>query len=122
WFELFIKYVTPAVLIFLLGARFLEDMTATYGEYDKIVPWSVNVAGWAVFVTMIALALALGRNWTKFLWLLAAGVVFVLFFAWLGRTDVAAMAAFGFVLLFGGFFTCLRIALRGQAAGAGPGT
>ncbi len=122
WFELFIKYVTPAVLIFLLGAQFLRDMTEAYGGYDKIVPWSVNVAGWGVFVTMIAVALALGRNWTKFLWLAAAGVVFVLFFAWLRRADVAAMAAAGVVLLFGGFFTCLRIALKGGVVhGAGEG-
>ena len=120
WFELFIKYITPAVLVFLLGARFLEDMTATYQGYDKIVPWSVNVAGWGVFVTMIAIALALGRNWTKFLWLMAAGVVFVLSFVWLGRADVAAMAAAGVVLLFGGFFTCLRIALKSGTSAPDP--
>jgi len=118
WFELFIKYVTPAVLIFLLGARFLEDMTATYGDYDKIIPWSVNVAGWGVFVAMIAIAFALGRNWTKFTWLAAAGAVFLLFWMWLGKAEVAVMAAFGSVLLFGGFFTCLRIALKGKEARA----
>ena len=55
----------------------------------------------------------LGRNWTKFLWLASAGVVFALFWLWLGRADVAAMAAAGTVLLFGGFFTCLRIAMKG---------
>ena len=117
WFELFIKYITPAVLVFLLGSQFLKDMRSTYEGYDKIIPWSVNVAGWGVFVTMIAIAFALGRNWTKFAWLMSAGVVFVLFRWWLGKADVAAMAAVGTVLLFGGFFTCLRIALKGQAAG-----
>ncbi len=116
WFELFIKYVTPAVLIFLLGARFLEDMRATYEGYDQIVPWSVTVAGWGVFVVLVAVALALGRNWTKFLWLACAGVVFAGFLFWLKRTDVAAMAAAGSVLLFGGFFTCLRIAMKGSAS------
>ena len=117
WFGLFIKYITPAVLVFLLGSQFLTDMRSTYEGYDKIIPWSVNVAGWGVFVTMIAIAFALGRNWTKFAWLMSAGVVFVLFRWWLGKADVAAMAAVGTVLLFGGFFTCLRIALKGQAAG-----
>jgi len=117
WFELFIKYVTPAVLVFLLGVRFTEDMVSTYGGYDSILPWSVSVAGWGVVVTLLAIALALGRNWTKFLWLVSAGAVFVLFLAWLGRSDVAAMAAVGVVLLFGGFFTCLRLAMKDRGAG-----
>ena len=120
WFELFIKYVTPAVLIFLLGARFLEDMSATYADYDKIIPWSVNVAGWGVFVAMIAIAFALASDWTKFTWLAAAGAIFLLFWIWLGKAEVAVMAAFGSVLLFGGFFTCLRIALKGKEARAKP--
>ena len=120
WFELFIKYVTPAVLVFLLGVRFTEDMTSTYGGYDSILPWAVSVAGWGVLITLLVIALALGRNWTKFLWLVSAGVVFVLFFAWLGRTDVAAMAAVGVVLLFGGFFTCLRLAIKGRGSGPAP--
>ena len=117
WFGLFIKYITPAVLIFLLGSQFLKDMQFTYSGYDKIIPWSVNVAGWGMFVTIIAIAFALGRNWTKFTWLMSAGAVFVLFRWWLGKAEVAAMAAVGCVLLFGGFFTCLRIALKSQAAG-----
>ena len=107
-------------LIFLLGARFLEDMSSTYEGYDKIIPWSVNAAGWGVFVAMIAIALALGRNWTKFTWLAAAGAIFFLFWIWLGKAEVAVMAAFGSVLLFGGFFTCLRIALKGKEARAKP--
>jgi SNF family Na+-dependent transporter len=120
WFELFIKYITPAVLVFLLGARFLTDMETTYEGYDTIVPWSVTVAGWGVLIAMIAIALALGRNWTKFTWLAAAAVVFVGFRLWLGETDVAAMAAVGIVLLFGGFFTCLRIAMKNQAHHPSP--
>jgi len=115
WFEVFIKYVTPAVLIFLLGARFIKDMQEPYRKYDEVIPWSVSVAGWGVLVGMITLALALGRNWTKFFWLVSAGAVFALFWWWLGRTDVAGMAAVGTVLLFGGFFTCLRLAMKSGA-------
>jgi SNF family Na+-dependent transporter len=118
WFELFIKYVTPAVLVFLLGAQFLKDMTEVYEGYDKILPWSVTVAGWGVFLVLVTLALALGRNWTKFCWLAGAAVIFLVFRLWFERTDVAAMAAAGLVLLFGGLFTCLRIALRRRPAAA----
>jgi len=120
WFELFIKYITPAILVFLLGKSFIDEMKAPYGGYDTVLPWSVDVAGWGVYVALVAIALALGRNWTKFLWLAAAGGVFLVFMAWLGKADVAAMAALGSVLLFGGFFTCLRIALKSQNLATAP--
>jgi len=120
WFELFIKYVTPAVLVFLLGAQFIKDQTQVYGGYDQVLPQAVNVAGWGVFAALVTLAMALGRNWTKFSWLVGAAAVFLLFLAWLGRPDAAAMAAVGVVLLFGGFFTCLRLALKGRAHTKSP--
>ncbi|MFO7897713.1 MAG: hypothetical protein R6V58_01485, partial [Planctomycetota bacterium] len=119
WFELFIKYVTPVVLIFLLGSAFVEDVLEPYGAYHKIIPWSVGVAGWGLYAVLIAMAMALGGNWTKFAWVASAGLVFFLFWLWLRGADVeagvveaAAMAGVGVVLLYGGLLTCLRLALR----------
>jgi hypothetical protein len=125
WFELFIKYITPAVLVFLLAHKFIADMQTTYGNYDQVWTWAVVVAGWGVFVALLAAALVLGRNWTKAIWLGSMLVVFGLFWLWLqgaesAQTDAqiarqaAAMGAFGLVLLFGGLLTCLSLALRSK--------
>jgi NSS family neurotransmitter:Na+ symporter len=125
WFELFIKYITPGVLVFLLAKRFIGDMTATYGGYDLVLENAVTYAGWGVFVVLLAVALVLGRNWTKAIWLGSMLVVFGVFRLWFGAaaaaaadpsraSQAAAMGAFGLVLLFGGFFTCLRLALRNK--------
>ena len=111
WFDLFVKVITPAVLIYLLGAQFGVDIRKTYGEYDQVLPGSVLVAGWGWFFLLIFVALFLGRNWPAFTWVAVGLIAYGLFRFGLER-EPAAMGAFGFTLLFGGFATCLWIALR----------
>ena len=121
WFDAFIKFVTPAVLIFLLSSQFLKDITATYGGYDKVLPNAVNVAGWGLFAVIFVCALILGKSWKKLAWTLSAIGVFLLIFAYLSLTSDApaselvapsAMGAVGTVLLFGGLITCIHIAWK----------
>jgi len=127
WFDAFVKFVTPAVLIFLLGSQFLKNITETYGGYDKVLTHAVTVAGWGVFLMVFLLALWLGRSWKALLWALSSLLVFALVLAYLSATSdrsaaelvgPAAMGALGAVLLFGGLITCIHIAVKsGHPAG-----
>jgi hypothetical protein len=115
WWDAFIKFVTPAVLIYLLGVQFAKDLTTTYEGYDKVMSNSVNVMGWGYLVVLLVVGFALGRNWTPFAWTMAI-VLLTLVLSWVTTSiTVAGMAALGLVLLFGGLLTCLLIAMRGKA-------
>ena len=125
WFDAFVKFVTPAILIFLLGTQFLRDITQTYGGYDKILQYSVTVAGWGWLVAIFAIALALGKSWHELGWTVSSIIVFGLVFAYLritGGAQVqpgelvgpAATGAVAAVLLFGGLIICIRIAVRSR--------
>ena len=121
WFDAFVKFVTPAVLIFLLGSQFLKNITETYEGYDKVLTHSVTVAGWGVFLLIFLVALWLGKSWKTLVWALSSLVVFVLILAYLSaKSDMpaselvgpAAMGAIAAVLLFGGLLTCIHIAIK----------
>ena len=113
WFDLFVKVITPAVLIYLLGAQFGRDVMKPYGGYDAILPGAINVAGWGWFFVIVFISLILARNWVGFTWVAVGLIAFGLFFLGLDSA-AAAMGALGFTLLFGGFATCLWIALRAK--------
>ncbi len=116
WWDAFIKFITPAVLIYLLAVQFSKDLGVTYGGYDAILSHSVNVMGWGYMVLLLMVAFALGRNWTPFAWT-ASIVVLTLVLSWrLTSFTIAGMASLGCVLLFGGLITCLLIAFRGKPA------
>ncbi len=127
WFDLCIKFITPAVLIFLLASQFLQDITTPYGGYDAVLEHSVLIAGWGVFSFLLVLALALGRAWKKLLWVFSGGVIFLgllVILAWVSGQSVdslvgpASMGAAVTVLLFGGLLTCIYIARKtGHPAG-----
>jgi len=123
WFDAFIKVITPAILIYLLGSQFIKDVTETYGGYDTILPWAVTVAGWGLFLVLLALAMVLARDW----WVVTAIGCWVVVFACLmgylrltagaGVTlselvGPAAMGAVALVILFGPLVTCIYIALK----------
>lgn len=116
WFDLFIRVVTPSVLIFLLCSQVIKDLGATYGGYDEVIPWSVSVAGWGVFAGILVLSMLLGRNYLQLSWIGGWIVTLLLWLLALGDKESAAMAALGTVLLFGGLVTCLAIALRNPKA------
>ena len=128
WFDAFIKFVTPAVLIFLLGSNFLSDIISPYGNYDAVLSYAVTAGGWGVITFLLLIALILGRSWKKLTWALSGLVVFVGFFIYFlltaaegtvaELTGAAAMGAVGAVLLFGGLITCIHIAHKtGHPAG-----
>lgn len=111
WFDLFVKVVTPSVLIYLLATQFGRDIARAYGGYDAIVPWSVNVAGWGWSFLLILIALLLSRDWIAFSWVALGLVAFNILRLGLDRS-ASTMGTLGFVLLFGGLGTCLMVALR----------
>jgi SNF family Na+-dependent transporter len=122
WFDAFIRVVTPAILIVLLGQQFLEDITHTYGGYDAILTHSVNVAGWGVFFAIFILSLLAARHWKMLAWtasvLIVAGVAFLYFRAALPAAETGDVTAASFMcgiavaLLFGGVITGIHIARK----------
>jgi NSS family neurotransmitter:Na+ symporter len=123
WFDAFIKFVTPAILVYLLAQQFLGDVTSVYGGYDLILDHSVTLAGWGWYAFLICVALFLARDHKALFGVLAAAVLFVLilvYFRATARGDVglgqmvapAVMAAIAATILFGGLAVCISIARR----------
>ncbi len=113
WWDVFIKFVTPAVLIYLLAVQFSKDLMTTYEGYDQILKYSVTIMGWGYLAFLMVLSFVIGRNWTPFIWSSSlAALTIILKFACKTSFPIAGMAALGFVLLFGGLFTCILIARR----------
>lgn len=121
WFDAFIKFVTPAILLYLLGQQFLGDVTSTYGGYDMILENSVTIAGWGWFVFLICVALFLARDHRALVGVLSAALLSMLFMFYFAATsakpldELAAAAVLGAVaatILFGGLYACICIARR----------
>jgi hypothetical protein len=115
WFDLFVRVITPAVLIYLLGAQFGKDVQKVYGGYDTVVSWSVSVAGWGWIFSLLLISLILARDWIAFSWVASALAIFGLFRLGLDNSS-SAMGALGMTLLFGGLITCLWVAMRRRPA------
>jgi len=118
WFNLFIKVVTPAVLIYLLALQMSKDIGGVYGGYDAVLVNAVNVAGWGYFALLVIAAMVLARSWDLVAWFGSAGILFLLYRMALGKSDAALTAALATVVLLGGFLSCLFLALRRSAAHA----
>jgi len=124
WFDAFVKFVTPAILIVLLSQQLLTDIGKAYGDYDKIVPWAVSGVGWGVFCGAFVLALLLGKSWRTLAWaaigaVLAAGthIYFRLALPEMDAAELRApaiMGAVGAVLLFGGLITAIHLARKSR--------
>ena len=121
WFDAFIKVVTPGILIFLLGQRFLADVATVYEGYDGILAHSVTVAGWGWFLAVLCGALLLASNYAVVLSILGTVVLFLGFMGylhwssgqeWAALVGPSAMAAIVVAVLFGGLAACVRIAAR----------
>jgi SNF family Na+-dependent transporter len=124
WFDAFIKFMTPAILTFLLARQFLTDVTHTYEGYDKILPASVTLAGWCWFLLLIFGALVLARHSKAMVGLACAAVLFVGFYAYLRAAAdpteftpgqlvaPAVMGAVAATLLFGSLAACIAVAIR----------
>ncbi len=118
WWDAFVKFVTPAVLIFLLAVQFSKDLTTTYEGYDQILKYSVTIMGWGYLALLLVLSFAVGKNWTLFIWSgVLAGMTIILRLC--GTPfPVAGMGALGFVLLFGGLCICVLKAMKSRGVEA----
>ncbi len=126
WFDAFVKVVTPAVLVYLLGNQFLTDIAEVYGNYDGILAHAVTLAGWGWFVFILVGALLLSRHYWATAGIGATGVLFAGILAYLyyasGGVEAgqkvgelvapAAVAAVAAALLFGGLAACIAIAVK----------
>ncbi|MFC1582859.1 hypothetical protein ACFL4W_04905 [Planctomycetota bacterium] len=107
WFDVFIKFITPAILIYLLSNQIITDLTAEHGYegYNQTLSWSVNVAGWGLFGFLLLV------------WEGASVIIFLICYGIFNAADmdnpgtIAGMTTLGLVLLLGGFFHCLYIAM-----------
>ncbi len=126
WFDAFVKVITPAILIYLLGSQFLTDVTEVYGGYDGILTHAVTLAGWGWFAFILVASLVLSRHYWATAGIggtgvLFAGILVYLYHAsggaeaghtWGELVAPAAVAAVAAVLLFGGLAACIVIAVR----------
>ena len=53
WWDLFIKWITPAILGWAIIANVIEEFRVPYGDYPQ---WALWVGGWGVWVLLIAIA------------------------------------------------------------------
>jgi hypothetical protein len=124
WFDACIKFITPAVLIFLLARQVITDLGATYGGYDGVLTHSVTLAGWGWFALILCVAMLLSRYYVAMVGALCVGVLSFGFFRYLRATveteafaagDLYAPAVMGAVaatILFGGLAVCIYIAIK----------
>ncbi len=122
WFDVFIKFVTPAILIVLLGQQFLKDITVPYGGYDAVYRYAVTVAGWGVFFVLFVLSLIAARSWKILTWTISVLVVAAISFAYfatsvpdmafMDRLAASIMGGIAISLLFGGVITGIHIARK----------
>jgi NSS family neurotransmitter:Na+ symporter len=126
WFDVFIKVVTPGILIYLLTSQFLTDITSVYEGYDKILTHAVNLAGWGWFLFLLVMAFLVSRHYWLTVGVVCTGGLFLLFKAYLAATAEpglftsaelvapALMAAVAAAILFGGLVACIRVAVRSR--------
>ncbi len=117
WWDVFIKVITPLILVYLFANQITSNLKETYGGYDAVTPHAVSIWGWGYFAVLFLLAFLLGRNWKGLVGFIGVAVVAVLLN--LGGVDTggAVVAGLAMVILFGGLGVCIRIAMdsRGRA-------
>lgn len=122
WFNAFVKFITPAILVILLGRQFFQDISGSYGGYDQIVPHAIHVGGWGVFFSILLLALIFGKSWKIVTWVGIGALITLVLFLYFGENfpekpgselfASALMGAVAIALLFGGLITCIYIARK----------
>ena len=114
WWDVFIKVITPLILVYLFVNEITTNLKSTYEGYDVIAKQSVNIWGWGYFAVLFLLAFLLGRNWKGIAGFAVVAATAVLLN--LGGIEIggAVMAGIAVAILFGGFIVCLRIAVRSR--------
>lgn len=63
WWDMMVRYVTPAILVTLLFLTYVQRLMKPYGGYPT---WAIKVGGWnlliALLVGSILLSLSLGQH------------------------------------------------------------
>jgi NSS family neurotransmitter:Na+ symporter len=59
WWEIMIKFVTPTVLIFMLGQSIVREIKSPYGDYPMD---ALFVFGWGVIALIIILSILLSKR------------------------------------------------------------
>jgi len=57
WFDFFVKYLTPIVLIYILVSNLINDIKVPYGDYPQ---WALNI-GWIIVVLLPIIAFAFSK-------------------------------------------------------------
>lgn len=57
WWDFCIKYLSPAVLIYLIVNQLIKEFKVPYEGYDQLYLW---IGGWGVLIAMAVLAMILG--------------------------------------------------------------
>jgi len=58
WFDFCIKYLTPAILLVILGKTLYDRITIAYEGYDQ---WALIIGGWAVVILLPLIAVLFSR-------------------------------------------------------------
>lgn len=111
WWELCIKLVTPAILLFLFTQKVLTELTS---EIPDDLPYYMTYIGYFIFICMFFAAFFLGKNRIG-VWLINTGAILFTLFLVLNMPPFAAFAAAGATaFLFGGLFISINIAMKGK--------
>ena len=112
WWDMFIKVITPLILVYLFVSQIISNLESTYEGYDTVLTHAVNFWGWGYFAALFLIAFYLGRNWKGLVGFFGVAAFAVLLNLIGVQAGGAVMAGIAFVILFGGLFVCLRIAMR----------
>lgn len=117
WWDVCIKYITPAILIFMLVRSAYLVLNEAYGGYPA---WAQFAGGWGLLLLLAGIGVLLAKNvsWImRVLMICGIAVVYAGAAYWIGTgvklhlpPNAVAMLLLASVVLFGGLAWCLAIA------------
>ncbi len=119
WWEICIVYITPIILGYTLLSSFAKGISEPYGGYSLWMNW---IGGWGMVI--VAVLISVWLTWKYNAKEIASPVIkvsliiavvfalYYLLFASVLPLAVWLTLSFGVLVLYGGFFWCLRIAMR----------
>lgn len=112
WWDVFIKVLTPVILVYLFVDQIVSNLDNPYGGYDVFLPNAVNYWGWGYFALLLLLAFLLGGNRKGLFGMIGIAAVAVVLNLAGVTLGGSVMAGIAIVVLVGGFWVCLKLALR----------
>lgn len=99
WWNICVKYITPAILIYSLVQT---TITAYKTPYEGYPIWALNVGGWGLIVLLFVLAILLMKGNHKFAHLAKLLLVVAICILIATGHSAIAMFVFGVIILYGG--------------------